>query len=95
MLSLLLSRDNSVGIATGYGLDSLGSIPDRGKIFLISTSSRPESTLHPLRWVPKALSQEVNLRETDRLSLSGAEVTNTWIYTSTPPYVFMTYFLIS
>jgi hypothetical protein len=61
---LLLSRDNSVGIAAGYGLDGLGSIPDRGKILLVSTSSRPESTLHPLRWAPGAFSQEVKLLET-------------------------------
>jgi hypothetical protein len=29
------SRDSSVSIATGYGLDSPGSIPGRGKIFLL------------------------------------------------------------
>jgi hypothetical protein len=35
------SRDSSVGTATGYGLDGRGSIPGRGKIFLLSTVSIP------------------------------------------------------
>jgi hypothetical protein len=30
------SRDSSVGIATGYGLDDRSSIPGRDKIFLFS-----------------------------------------------------------
>jgi hypothetical protein len=34
------SRDSSVGIATGYGLDCRVSIPGRGKIFVFSTASR-------------------------------------------------------
>jgi hypothetical protein len=43
-----------VGIATGYGLDGLGSIPGRGKIFLFCTSSRPTlgSTKPPTQWIP-------------------------------------------
>jgi hypothetical protein len=36
------SRDSSVDIAKGYGLDGMGSIPGRGKgFFLFSTLSRP------------------------------------------------------
>jgi hypothetical protein len=38
------SRDSSVGIATGYGLDDQGvglPSPDRNNNFLFSTSSRP------------------------------------------------------
>jgi hypothetical protein len=31
------SRDSSVGIATGYGLDARGSVSGNGKIFLYST----------------------------------------------------------
>jgi hypothetical protein len=45
------SRDSSVGIATGYGLDCPGSIPGRGKRFF-STASR--SALGPILWVPVA-----------------------------------------
>jgi hypothetical protein len=39
------TRDSSVGIATGYGLDSRSSIPGTGTHFLFSTASK--STLAP------------------------------------------------
>jgi hypothetical protein len=53
-----VSRDKSVGIATGYRLDSRLSIPDKKKIFIFSTTSRPVlgSTEPPDQWVPVALS---------------------------------------
>jgi hypothetical protein len=35
------SRDGSVGIAIGYGLNGRGSIPSMGKIFLLSTAASP------------------------------------------------------
>jgi hypothetical protein len=35
-----MNLNSSVGIATGYVLDGRGSIPGRGKIFLLSTSYR-------------------------------------------------------
>jgi hypothetical protein len=35
------SRDSSVGVPMGLGLDDLGSIPGRGKILLYCTPSRP------------------------------------------------------
>jgi hypothetical protein len=52
------SLDKSVGIVTGHGLDGLGSIPNRGKIFLFSTASRPAlgPTQPPIQWVPWVLS---------------------------------------
>jgi hypothetical protein len=37
----VVSRDSSLGIATGYELDDRGSIPGRGKIFLFSIAYRP------------------------------------------------------
>jgi hypothetical protein len=51
------SRDSSVGIATGYGLDDQGdgsSSPSRVKNFHFSRSSRPAlgSTQPPIKWVP-------------------------------------------
>jgi hypothetical protein len=55
------SRDSSVGIATGYGLDGRDLIPGKGKIFLLSTPSRPalEPTQLLIQWVTGALSSEV------------------------------------
>jgi hypothetical protein len=45
---------SSVGTRNGYGLNSKGSIPSRGKGFLFSTASRPalEPTLPPFQLVP-------------------------------------------
>jgi hypothetical protein len=45
----------SVGTETGYMLDGWGSILNRGKIFLISTTSRPDLELvqPPIQWVWK------------------------------------------
>jgi hypothetical protein len=88
---ILLSRDSSVGIATGYGLDDQGaesSSPGRVKIFYFSMSSRPAlgSTQPPIKWVPGVNRQG---READHSPPTSVEVKKTWIYTSTPPYVFM------
>jgi hypothetical protein len=52
-----MSRDSSVGIATGYGLDDQGdgsSSPSRVKNFHFSISSRPAlgSTQPPIKCVP-------------------------------------------
>jgi hypothetical protein len=63
------------------------SSPGRGKIFLLSTSSRPalELTHPPIHWVRGALSPGVKRseREADHSPPSSAEVKNTWMYTST------------
>jgi hypothetical protein len=76
LLSPAISRDSSVGIATGYRLD------DRGVKNFYFTASRPAlgSTQPPIQWVPgsKAVGRP-----------TSAEVKKTWIYTSTPPYAFM------
>jgi hypothetical protein len=65
----------------------------RGKIFLFSTSSRPVlgPTQPPIQWVLGALSLGVKRLgcEADHSVPTSAEVKNTWIYTSTPPYTFM------
>jgi hypothetical protein len=54
-------RDNSVGIATGYGLDGRSLNPGRGKICLLSIPPKP--ALRPfqalIQWLPVALSPEV------------------------------------
>jgi hypothetical protein len=88
--------DSAVGIATGYGLDDLGvwsSSPGRGRIFLLSTPSRLVlgSTHPPIQLVPGALYPGVRRsgREADHSPPISAEVKKSWVYTSTPPYVFM------
>jgi hypothetical protein len=67
------------------------SSPGKGKIFLHSTSSRPALGLtQPLmQWVPGALAPRVKRpeHEADHSPPVSAEVKNTRIYTSTPPYV--------
>jgi hypothetical protein len=85
------SRDSSVGIATGYGLDEGdggSSIPDRVKHSNFSISSRPAlgSTQPPINWV-RGLKRQG--RETDHLPPTSAEVKKMWIHTYTPPYIFM------
>jgi hypothetical protein len=88
------SRDSSVGIATSYRLDDRGfessSSPGRVKNFLFSTQP-------PTQRVPGALSPELKRpgSEADHSPPASAEVKKMWIYTSTPPYVFMAYCLIS
>jgi hypothetical protein len=64
------------------------SSPGRGEIFLFSTSSRPvlRFTQPAIQWVPRALHPG---READHSPPNSAEVKNTLIYTSIPPYSFM------
>jgi hypothetical protein len=70
-----MSRDSSVGIATGYRLDGWGWIPGRGKIFLFSTAG---PTQPPIECVPGAISPGVKRqrREADHSPPSSAEVKN-------------------
>jgi hypothetical protein len=42
-----MSRNSSVGKATGYGLESQGSFPDRGKRFSLLHSVQNGSRVHP------------------------------------------------
>jgi hypothetical protein len=67
------------------------SSPGRGKIFLLSTSSRPVlgPIQPPIQLVSGTLSPGVKRpgRETDHSSPTIAEVKN--VYTSTSPYVYM------
>jgi hypothetical protein len=90
-------RGSVVGIATGYGLDDRGvGVPSSGKVknFLFSKLSRPAlgSTQPPIQWVPGTLSPGVKRqgREGDHSLPANAEVKKMRIYTSTPPYAFMT-----
>jgi hypothetical protein len=90
------SRDSSVGIATGYGLDDRGvgvRVPVGSGIFHFSKSSRPalEYTQPPIEWVPGAHSPEAKRQEheADHSPRTSAEVKTMWVYTSIPLCVFM------
>jgi hypothetical protein len=89
------------GIATAYGLD------DREVGVRVPVGSR-SSLLHvveigsgptqpPIQLVPGALSLGVKRLgcEADHSPPTSAEVTKMWIYTSTPPYAFTVWCLIS
>jgi hypothetical protein len=66
----------------------------RAGYFLFSTVSRPllELSQSPIQWERRALSLEVKRLgpEVDHSPQTSTEIKNTWISTSTPPYVFMT-----
>jgi hypothetical protein len=68
-------------------------------IFHFATASRPAlGLIHPLiQWVPGAFSLEVKRLgwEVYHSPPSSAEVKNAWSYTSTPPCVFMAWYLLS
>jgi hypothetical protein len=90
-----MGRDSTVGIATGYRLDDprgRSRSLSRGKNIRFSTSFRPTLgfTQPPIHWVSGALSPGVKRPgyEADN-SPTGAKVKKLWIYTSTPPYAFM------
>jgi hypothetical protein len=46
----------------------------------------------PVQWVPGDFSPG---READHSPLTSAQVKKTWTYTSTPPYVFVAWCLVS
>jgi hypothetical protein len=78
--------DSLVGIATGYGLNSRGYIPDGGKVFLSFIAFTPAlvPTKPPTQWVQWALSPEVKRlgREAYHSTPFIAEVKNGGV---TPP----------
>jgi hypothetical protein len=83
----------AVSTATGWTPKGQSSNLGRGKIFLLSTSSRPVLglTQPPIQWVSGTLSPGVKRlgREADHSPPTSTEVKNKCIYTPTPPYVFM------
>jgi hypothetical protein len=101
--SFMFSYQNlavAVGIATGYGLDDRGvgvRVPVESRIF--SSSRRPDRLgVHPSYPVGTGGSfpgVKRPGREADHSPPASAEVKEMWIYTSIPPYAFMTYCLIS
>jgi hypothetical protein len=69
------SRDSSVGVVTGYGLDGTGSIPGVAKI---CSSPTLWSTQPPVHWVAGALSPGVKRlgHVGDHSPASSAELSN-------------------
>jgi hypothetical protein len=86
------SRDSSVGIVLGYGLNNwvlgFNSWQGLGIILFNAVSRTALGPTQPLiQWVPEALSLGVKRpgREADHSPPSSAKVKNAWSYTSTPP----------
>jgi hypothetical protein len=81
------SRNSSVGIGTGW---TAGVRFPAGANDFSLHSVQTGSGAHPasIQWVPGVLSPGVK-REAAHSPPTTAEVKNTWIYTSTPPYAFM------
>jgi hypothetical protein len=78
-----------------YWLDDHGSIPGRVRFsFLFATASRLVMWLMkpPVKWVPEVFprGKEAGLCSYLPIFIS-AEIKKTWSYTSTLPYVFMSY----
>jgi hypothetical protein len=90
------SRGSAVGITTGYGLNDRGvgvRVPVGSRIF---TSYRPDrlngppSLLSNWYWGLFPLGLKRQGREAYNSSPTSAEANKTWVYTSTPQFVFMT-----
>jgi hypothetical protein len=74
---------SAVGTATGYGLD------DRNiALHVVQTGSGVHPT-YPMGTGGSFPGVKRQGRETDHSPSTSAEVKKTWIYTSTPPYIFM------
>jgi hypothetical protein len=88
------SQDTSASIATGYGLDGLGSIPGSASFF--SCLERPDcfcgqsSMISNEYWGIYSGVFKRQGREADYSSLSITEVKKAGLYLHSPPHVFMT-----
>jgi hypothetical protein len=85
-----MSRDSSVSIMTDYGLNNRGSFPGRCKKFSLRVQTAFGPTQPRIQCVGRlgALSPG---HEADHSPASSAEVKEKWSYTSTTPYVFMSW----
>jgi hypothetical protein len=85
----LLLQGSSVGVVPGYGMD------DRGVGVWVQVEARISSSQSP-DWLwgpPSFLYDYLGVKRPGRgsghLPPTSADVKNTWIYTSTPPYAFV------
>jgi hypothetical protein len=89
------SRDSAVGIATGYGMDDQGvgvRVPLRSSFPFSMSSKLAVGPIQPpiqseQRYISSGLKRPV--RDAGHSPATSAEVKKTWVYTSTPTYVFM------
>jgi hypothetical protein len=87
-LHFIESRDSSVGIATGYGLDDrVGQ--EFSLLHVIQTYPGAQPSSYPIRTEGSFPGVKRQGRETDHLPPTSAEVKRTLVYISTPPYAFM------
>jgi hypothetical protein len=72
------NRDSLVSIATGYGLDGPGSIPDIARFLFSPHCPERLRPTQPIQWVPGTISLGVKRPaiEADHSSPSSAEVEN-------------------
>lgn len=87
--------DSTIDIATGYGLDNQGvgiRVPVRQEFSLLKVI-QAGSGVHPASYLVGTGGSFSGVkqpgREADHSPPSSAEAKKTWIYTSTPPYVFL------
>jgi hypothetical protein len=81
------SRDSSVGIALGYGLDDWGSrvrFPEGDGNFSLHHCVQSSSGAHPASY-PMGTRGSFPERKADHSPPSSAEFKNAWNYTSIPP----------
>jgi len=95
----LSARAGILFFDTGWTTRVLGfDFPREFGIFLFTTESRTAlgSTQPLIQWVTGPLSPGVKRpgREADHSPPSSAEVKSAWMYTSTPPYVFMPWYFV-
>jgi hypothetical protein len=96
-----VSRDSSVDIALGYGLDDRSSgvrFPaETGNLSLrhrVQNGSGAYPASCPMGTRDSFPGVKWQGREADNSPSSSAEVQNAWSYTSTPQYVFMAWCLV-
>jgi hypothetical protein len=95
LLFIIVGRDASVGMATGYRPHVRVQFPTRVRDFLFSTAFRPAlgSTQPPIQWVWEAISPGVKQpgHESDHSPSSSAEVKNR---EAIPPHLYVEWCLI-
>jgi hypothetical protein len=96
-----MSRDSSVDIALGYGLDDRSSrvrLPAGAGNFSLLHRVQTGSGAHPASYPVGTRGSFPGVkwpgREVEDSPPSSAEVKNAWSYTSTPLYAFMAWWLV-